>query len=113
MVRNTKKQIIPLEKDIQNACCEYLEYKYFFWRQNTTPVYNVSLDRYRRMPKYALKGVPDIILIHKKRGTIYLEVKRPGGVLSEDQEYFQRKCKELGQEYHMITSVDDLIKIKL
>lgn len=108
-----KKLKPPLEKDIQNTCCEYLEFKHFFWRQNTTPIYNVALDRYRRMPKFALRGVPDIILIHEKRGTIYLEVKRPGGKLNDDQIYFQRKCEELGQEYHVITSVDDLIKLKL
>lgn len=109
--KNIKKE---LEKDIQNACCQYLALKkYFFWRQNTTPIYNISLKMFRSMPKYAKKGVPDIILIHKERGTIYLEVKRPGNKLNVDQVVFEEACKKLNQEYHIITNIEDLQKIDL
>ena len=53
-----------LEKEIQLAICEYLAYKrYFFWRQNTIPVFDKG--HYRPMPKFSINGVPDIILVHK------------------------------------------------
>lgn len=102
-----------LEKDIQLACCEYLELrKHFFWRNNNTPIYDPKRKVFRKMPKYALKGVPDIIVI-KDGFFIGIEVKRKHGVLSGDQKEFGRRAKENGAEYHVITSVDQLKEIGL
>ena len=52
------------ETDIQKAICDYLALKgYFFWRSNNTPIFDAKRGRMRAMPKYAMKGLPDICLI--------------------------------------------------
>ncbi len=69
-----------LEKDIQREICDWLhESGYFFWRSNNIPVFGRSNDgvsRFRALPKYTPKGLPDIICIHKGK-FIGIEVKRP------------------------------------
>lgn len=103
-----------LEKEIQLAICDYLALKkYFFWRQNTVPMYDAKLGFYRMMPKYAMKGVPDIILIGKQGFVVFIEVKRKGQKLSEHQELFKRECEKLGATYLVANSLDDVIKFGL
>ncbi len=100
-----------LEKDIQNVICEYLQIKnIFFWRQNTLPIFDKNRGTYRSMPKFSLKGVADIIVI-KDGKAIFLEVKRPKGKQSEDQKLFEENAKANGAEYHLVTSLDDVMKI--
>jgi hypothetical protein len=64
------------------------------------------------MPKYAMKGVPDIIVI-KDGWFIGLEVKKGSGRLSPDQRTFQNLCTENGAEYHVVRSIDDVREIGL
>jgi len=98
-----------LESDIQRAICDYLALKhYFFWRQNTAALFREG--RYFSMPKHSLRGVPDIILIKNGR-FIGIEVKRPGGKLSDHQIDFQRMCIKNGAEYIIATSVEDVIRV--
>ena len=102
-----------LEKDIQLAICELLALKkQFFWRQNTAPAVQKDASgwRFRSMPAYSKKGVPDIIWIRNGK-FIGLEVKRPKGIQSDVQKEFESACKEAGGEYYVVTSVDDVIKM--
>jgi len=50
---------------------------------------------FRRMPKYAMRGVADIIVIHTGRLS-FLEVKRPGTYQSPDQKEFQKLAGSAG-----------------
>lgn len=100
-----------LESGIQTAICEYLaRKKHFFWRQNTAPLFRDG--RYFAMPKYSIKGVPDIIVI-KDGYFIGLEVKRAKTKQSPDQKEFERRCKESGAEYWVVRSIDDVQEIGL
>lgn len=102
-----------LEKEIQLAICDYLALKkYFFWRQNTVPVFDFKTKVYRPMPKYSVNGVPDIILIHKGQ-FIGLEVKQPKGKQSDNQKIFENNCKKAGGQYHIVTSLDDILVLGL
>lgn len=107
----------PLEKDIQRNICEYLfDLKHYFgWRQNNTPIFQMDKGkaRFRSMPKYSIKGVPDIILMLKDGRIVFIEVKREKGVLSSDQVLFQEKCLKLGFEYLVAKSLDDVIEYGL
>lgn len=108
------KKKIPLEKDIQFACCQYLELKrHFFWRNNTTPIYDPTRQAFRAMPKYALRGVADIIVIADGGKAVFLEIKRPGGKQSEDQIIFEERCTQVGATYAVITDVEQLIALGL
>jgi hypothetical protein len=83
--------------------------RHFFWRQNTAPTVQKGADNraFRRLPKYSLKGVPDIIVIKDGR-FIGLEVKRQGGYQSPEQKEFERLCNEHAGEYHVVRSIDDV-----
>lgn len=104
----------PLESEVQAAICEYLTLRRaFFWRQNTSPVYDTKQQVFRRMPKFALPGVPDIILIQKGGIVCFLEVKRPGGHLDPNQVIFKDRCQALGAAYHLVTSVEEVMALGL
>ena len=97
-----------LEKDIQNAICEYLAIKkHYFWRSNNIPVFDPTRKLFRRMPAYSIKGVSDLILL--KNGVAYfLEVKRPKTYQSPEQKEFEKNVKSNGCVYKVVRSVDDV-----
>jgi hypothetical protein len=104
----------PLEKEIQLSVCDYLAFrKHFFWRQNTSPMYDTARQTFRSMPKYALRGVPDIILVKNGGLVVFLEIKRPGGVQSEWQRAFEQQATAKGAVYKIITSLDEVIAMGL
>ena len=109
----------PLEKEIQNTICEYLtlkmnQGKLMFWRQNTAPTIQKMGDTwaFRRMSKYTLKGVADIIIV-KDGWAIFLEVKRKNTKQSADQIEFERLVKKNGAEYNIVRSLEDVIELGL
>lgn len=62
-------KLLEKESDIQRAICDCLALKkHFFWRQNTTPIFDPTKKTFRKMPKYSLKGVPDIIVLWQSGG---------------------------------------------
>ena len=60
----------------------------------------------------AYKGIPDKI-IHYKGKVIYLEIKRPGGKMSQHQINFQQQCIEDGITYWCVSSSEELGKLLL
>lgn len=110
----TRKKREPLESEIQAAICDYLALKKrFFWRNNTVPIYDATKKIFRAMPKYAMRGVADIIVITDGGYAVFLEVKRPKGKLSADQIAFEALCKKWGAEYYRVTSIDDVKEVGL
>lgn len=106
------KTATPLEKDVQNTICEYLKlHNYFFWRNNNTPIFgknNGGKMTYRAMGKYAMKGLPDIIIIFKGK-FIGIEVKRQGiNALRPEQQAFQDTCIAHGAIYLVVHSLEEL-----
>lgn len=102
----------PLEKEVQNSICEYLTLKkYFFWRNNTMPVFsrnNAGKMAFRSMGKYAMKGLPDIIII-KNGKFIGVEVKRQGiTALRPEQEKFKSLCADNNAYYMVVHSLEEL-----
>lgn len=97
------------ESQAQAAICEYLAYqKLFFWRNNNIPVF--ADGTFRAMPKYARKGVPDILLLINGK-FIGLEVKSLTGIMSEHQKEFEADMQNNGGYYYVIRSIDDVQKI--
>jgi hypothetical protein len=101
------------ETDIQGSICDYLALKrYFFWRTNTTPIFDSRRKAFRAMPKYARKGVSDILLL--KEGILHaIEVKTDKGMLSFDQKQFQDDVEAHGGIYLITHSIDDVVAIGL
>jgi hypothetical protein len=124
------------ESPIVTACCDYLAAKrYFFWRQNNTPIFDPRDGRkfFRRHPKHSKKGVPDIFVLKKSElfalasksrrdpirdfneiiiPVIYaIEVKTLVGRQSKEQKEFQQGWEAQGGIYLIIRSVDDLMRV--
>ncbi len=98
------------EADIQRAICEYLALKgYFFWRNANTPVFDPTRKQFRRMSKYSLCGLPDIIIL-KSGMCIACECKSPTGRQSTAQKAIEERWVANGGAYILARDVDDLIK---
>ena len=52
-------------------------------------------------------GVPDRVL-HFQGRVVYLEIKRPGGKMSEHQLAFQEQCSRDGILYFCVSSIEEL-----
>lgn len=99
-----------LESAIVREICDWLnERGFFFWRQNNIPVFQKDRfgARYRALPKYTPKGLPDIIILSKGR-LIGLEVKVPTYWKRTDAQ-IEMKDKFLnnGGEYYLVTSLEE------
>lgn len=112
MARTTKKQKTKLESEILKEICEWLfSNGYFFWRANNTPQlgrFGANGEvRFRSLPKYTPRGVPDIICLHKGK-FIGLEVKRPGMQLSTHQVGFGVRVALAGGKYEVVHSLEEV-----
>lgn len=99
-----------LEKDILREICEWLfEKGFFFWRQNTIPVFDKG--HFRALPKYTPRGLPDILLLYDGH-FIGLEVKVPNYWKRTDAQIEMKdKFIDNGGAYHLVTSLDEVKKI--
>ena len=96
------------EGEIVKSICEYLILrKHLFYRNNNTPVFDVTQKRFRAMPKYTMRGLPDIIVIKDGR-YIGIEAKTPKGKLSEHQIEFGKLSMLHGADYIVARSIDDV-----
>ncbi len=59
----------------------------------------------------AYKGVPDRVMHYRGR-VVYLEIKVPGGKMSEHQKTFQAQCVEDKIDYWCVSSTEEL-EVKL
>ncbi len=107
------------EGQVQAEICEFLaDRRLFFWRTTAVPVYG------RALPKYALKGLPDIFIVNGYH-FIALEIKRPEGdenmrepngrkqrkgMLSPDQANFCMRFEANGGKYFCVRSLSEALK---
>lgn len=103
--------ITAREADIQRTCLDYLALKrYFFFRLNNIPV---SKDgEFRRLSIYTPRGLPDAVVVHEGR-FIGIEFKREDGKPSHEQVECAQRILKAGGDYHIVRSLDDLVKIGL
>ena len=100
-------QAKPLERDIQRAILQYLKLrKIFAWRNQTTGIYDQKRKTFRA--NQTMKGVPDILGILPGGRFLGIEVKRPGGKLSPEQEQFKIDAIGTGAFYVKATCIEDL-----
>ena len=103
------------ETEILGSICQYLQVKhYFFWRSNNIPVFDTNRKAFRAMPKWCVKGVPDIFVLTTTK-TIGLEVKSKTGIVSPDQKLFEAfwNSRLANREYHVVRSVEEVQEIGL
>lgn len=102
----------PLEKDIQKAILNYLEATHIFaWRNNTGAGFNTNPNGKKYFIRFSTKGAPDILGCLREGRLLAIEVKRPGGVASKDQEEFLGAITKLGGLAFVATSIDDVKRV--
>lgn len=107
MIKQTKKVKIS-ESDIQKTALEFLNIYGFFWRNNTTGIYNPYKKCFMKNGQM-LKGVPDILGIFKGK-FIAVECKASNvKKLSEDQEIFRNNFEARGGVFYLCNDIDSLI----
>lgn len=100
----------PLEKDIQKSILDYLKARRIFcWKEHSGGIYKPDGSGYIPL---GLKGKADILGIYKGK-MLAVEVKRPSGRLSADQEYFLKRVRENGGIAIVAHSIDDVEKVLL
>lgn len=105
---------IETESEILRSICDYLSSQsVFFWRQNNVPVFARSNDgkmRFRALPKYTPRGLPDIMIV--KQGILTgIEVKRPGALLRPEQAEICKAFQDNGANYYVVHSVKEMQNI--
>jgi len=100
-----------LEKDIQKSITDYLDYKrdLYYFRAGSGAVNVTRKNGSKGFFKTGKAGVPDIVVV-KDGKFIGLEVKTPTGKQSEKQKEAEAEITKCGGEYHIVTSIDDVIK---
>ena len=95
-----------LEKDIQREICDWLaSLGFFFWRQNTIPVFEKG--HFRALPKYTPRGLPDILILSEGK-FVGLEVKVPDyWKYTADQKAIKEKFIAHGGYYKLVTSLEE------
>lgn len=100
--------------DYINTIKESTKKPFTFWRENNTPSPNIVNGEFkgmRRLPKYALPGVSDIIVLAVFNGVpsaLFLEVKRPKTYQSPGQKEFQAEVENVGLKYRVVRSIEDV-----
>lgn len=102
-------KIISTESQMVNVIIEDLLWrKVIVYRTNNTPTYDATKQIFRRMPKFSLKGVPDITGVLPGGRALYIEVKKPKGVVSTHQKEFIRRATEAGALAFVARSPQDV-----
>ncbi len=97
------------ESDIQNSILDYLHYrKIFCWRNNSVGVYDAKNKSFRRLPKYAINGVSDILGILPDGRFLGIEVKKKGSYPSLAQKDFMANILERSGIAFIAHSIDEV-----
>lgn len=96
----------PLEADVQKQIMQFLRYKNVFHYRNNTGAY--SDKESGRYIRFGSKGAGDIIAIYPGGRYWSIEVKRPGGKLSDDQIEFLLSVRKAGGVGSCVESIEDM-----
>ena len=105
------KPRIPLEKEIQAKISQLLDYHHIFhWVQKTQGTYDPRKKVFRKSAMK--KGVADICGLLRNGRMFCIEVKRPGGILSDEQYIFLADINRNGGIAFMANNLE-IVKEKL
>lgn len=110
--KTSQPSLIPLERDVQRAIIEYLSAHRsvaFYGRFNSGTAITGDAQGNTRYTRFnTIKGFPDIHGMMKGGRALYIEVKRPGGKLTDEQAEFLKKVRDSGGIGFMAESVEDV-----
>lgn len=100
----------PTESQIEKAIKEYLEAKGFLVIKTDAGAHSKWAKRVMGHPVRGdmPTGFPDLVVLHPKRPAVFVEVKRPGGRLSEHQKLMHSYLRDVGYEVLLAYRVEDV-----
>jgi hypothetical protein len=100
------------EKQIQKGILDYLALKrgVIAWRNNSGTA-QVKMGQKEYWVQLAPKGTPDIIGYMSDGKFLGIEVKKPGGVVSKEQQDFLNDLNDKGGLGFVAYSIDDVVDV--
>lgn len=102
-----------LEKDIENACLEYLFLQSYgtFWKNESTGVYDTNRKTFRKkVNRFSINGVSDVLGVLKNGKFVAIEIKTPqrrNNVSAPQQDFINMVTGNNGYAF-VVTSVQEL-----
>jgi hypothetical protein len=97
------------EKQIENSIIEFLQRKgVFVWKNQSTAIYDPTRKAFRKVGKYQLSGVADIIGVLADGKFLAIEVKAAKGRVSDKQKSFLQKVNDCGGIGFIARSIEDV-----
>ena len=99
------------ENVVTNGILEYLQWKGIYaWKNKNIPTYDAKIGGFRRLGKYEIRGVSDIIGILPDGKGLFIECKRTGhrNGMSEAQKEFEARIKTNKGIYILATCIEDV-----
>src|ERR1035437_2489510 len=114
-VKDYKKLVKPRERDIQNECIAYLESKNYYVQRLNAGGYKMG----NAFVHGVKAGTPDIMAfsgwqsavfteVVNLRDLLFIEVKRPGGIVSELQKKKMKELESYGARCMVVHSLEQL-----
>lgn len=86
-----------LEKEFQKAVIDLAKFR--GWRVHHTRT--VQVDGRHFTPLVGDRGFPDLVMVHPRKGCIFVELKTDKGRLSEHQVDWLNQLEKAGMEVHV------------
>lgn len=107
----TQAAPVPTEAAIQKQILEYLEIRGIFHFRNNTGAFPSEYKGKKRFIRFGSVGSSDILGIYPGGRFLAIEVKRPGGKLSDHQKHFLEQVQARNGIGIVAHSVDDVMKV--
>ena len=108
-VRRSKICAEPTEADVIRSVTDYLKAVGALVIRNNTGAMRWGAGG-GRMMRFGSKGSPDLIALCWSLPTLFIECKRPGAKLSEDQERWHMDALKRGHRVIVASSVEDVMR---
>jgi len=112
---NKRKKKVPKQKISENAVTneilEWLQWKGIYaWKNKNIPTYDPRTKAFRRLGKYEIRGVSDILGIMQDGRSLAIECKTGYNKASEVQKEFIANIKKNGGIAFVAYGIDDVEK---
>ena len=102
---------VPLEKDIQKAILDYLAAKHVWRRRlNSGGARLPGRNGKSQLVRFGAPGMPDILARSCRGHVVWIEVKRPDGKQSPEQEKWETESRAFGDIYILARCVEDVMR---
>lgn len=98
------------EAEVLKSIMQFLDIKGVFKFRNNSGAYSDAKSG--RFIRFGKKGSSDILAIYPKTGQFWaIEVKRPGGLLSDEQVTFLKDVRRSGGVSTVAESIEDIVRV--